>query len=173
MTTETELARERLAADFRAIIADTEELLQATAGQGGEKAAAARERIQQRLRLAKEKYESAEAAVLNRARTAVRATDGYVHVHPWTTAGIAAGVGMLISVFELLADAREQVTSVNAHIEALKGFWLAETELQKVLGGKLPASIAISSMSPAGPEKPAAPDAASHSDPHPQHGKGN
>lgn len=86
------------AADFRAIIADTEELLHATAGQAGEKATAARERIQQRLRLAKEKFDSAEAAVLNSARTAVRATDGYVHVHPWTTAGIAAGVGLLIGM---------------------------------------------------------------------------
>ena len=31
--------------------------------------------------------------------------------------------GMLISVFELLADAREQVASVNAAIEALRDFW--------------------------------------------------
>ena len=38
--------------------------------------------------------------------------------------------GMLISVFELLADAREQVASVNASVEALRDFWLAETELQ-------------------------------------------
>lgn len=46
--------------------------------------------------------------------------------------------GMLISVFELLADAREQVASVNGYIEALKDYWLAETELQTALGGKLP-----------------------------------
>jgi outer membrane protein TolC len=37
--------------------------------------------------------------------------------------------GMLISVFELLADAREQVQSVNASIEALRDFWLAATDL--------------------------------------------
>ena len=80
--------------------------------------------------------------------------------------------GMLISVFELLADAREQVASVNAYIEALKGFWLAETELQKALGGKLPISV-TDPASPAGPEKPAAPDAANHPDAHQQHGKGN
>ena len=98
MTTEIERARERLAADFHAIIADTEELLQATAGQAGEKASAARERIQHRLRLAKEKFDHAEAAVLNGARNAARATDGYVHVHPWTTVGIAAGAGLLIGM---------------------------------------------------------------------------
>ena len=80
--------------------------------------------------------------------------------------------GMLISVFELLADARDQVTSVNAYIEALKGFWLAETDLQKALGGKLPVSV-TNPASPAGSEKPAASDAAKHPDPHPQHEKGN
>ena len=38
--------------------------------------------------------------------------------------------GMLIGVWELLADTRAQVTSVNASIQALKDFWLAESNLQ-------------------------------------------
>lgn len=46
--------------------------------------------------------------------------------------------GMLISVFELLADAREQVKSINATIEALRDFWIAETDLSAALGGSLP-----------------------------------
>jgi outer membrane protein TolC len=48
--------------------------------------------------------------------------------------------GMLIGVFELLADAREQVGSVNAAIEASRDFWLAETALQLALSGKSPGS---------------------------------
>jgi len=47
--------------------------------------------------------------------------------------------GMLVSVFELLADAREQRGAVNAAIEALKDFWLADSGLETALGGKLPA----------------------------------
>ena len=43
--------------------------------------------------------------------------------------------GMLISVFELLADARGQIASVNAAIEALRDFWVAETDLQAALNG--------------------------------------
>ncbi|TMH36752.1 MAG: TolC family protein [Betaproteobacteria bacterium] len=43
--------------------------------------------------------------------------------------------GMLISVFELLADAREQVAGVNASIEALRDFWLAETDLHLAMTG--------------------------------------
>jgi outer membrane protein TolC len=43
--------------------------------------------------------------------------------------------GMLISVFELLADAREQVGVVNAYIEALRGFWISESDLQSAFNG--------------------------------------
>ena len=47
--------------------------------------------------------------------------------------------GMLIGVFELLADAREQIASVNASIDALRDFWMAETDLQLALSGTSPA----------------------------------
>lgn len=43
--------------------------------------------------------------------------------------------GMLASVFELLADSRAQVSSVNSAIEAQRDFWIAETELQAALNG--------------------------------------
>jgi outer membrane protein TolC len=50
--------------------------------------------------------------------------------------------GMLKSVFELLADAREQVMAVNAAIEAQRDFWLAESDLQMALIGK-PAALGL------------------------------
>jgi outer membrane protein TolC len=43
--------------------------------------------------------------------------------------------GMLISVFDLLADAREQVGAVIAYIEALSDFWLSESDLQAAFNG--------------------------------------
>ncbi len=43
--------------------------------------------------------------------------------------------GMLIGVFELLADARAQIASVNAAIEAQRDFWLADADLQMALTG--------------------------------------
>jgi outer membrane protein TolC len=43
--------------------------------------------------------------------------------------------GMLISVFELLADAREQVTAVNAAMDATRDYWVAETDLRAALAG--------------------------------------
>lgn len=47
--------------------------------------------------------------------------------------------GMLESVFELIADAREQIGAVREAIEAQKDFWIEETNLQGALGGRLPA----------------------------------
>jgi len=43
--------------------------------------------------------------------------------------------GMLIGVFELIADAREAIAGVNAYIESLRDFWLAESDLQTALTG--------------------------------------
>jgi len=43
--------------------------------------------------------------------------------------------GMLISPFELFADARAQVQSVKSYIATLNEFWLAETALQMSLTG--------------------------------------
>lgn len=61
--------------------------------------------------------------------------------------------GMLASVFELLADSRDQITSVNGAIEAQRDFWIAETELQTAVNGSggavSGATIAASGSAPA------------------------
>ncbi|XLZ71759.1 TolC family protein [Massilia sp. SR12] len=44
--------------------------------------------------------------------------------------------GMLLSVFALLADAREQSGAVNNYITALKEFWIADANLDAAIGGK-------------------------------------
>jgi len=49
--------------------------------------------------------------------------------------------GMLISVFELLADARQQIASVNAYIDALRDFWVADSDLNMALNGASPGSL--------------------------------
>ncbi|TWO70047.1 TolC family protein [Caenimonas sedimenti] len=58
--------------------------------------------------------------------------------------------GMLIGVFELLADAREQVTGVMTAIEAQRDFWLSDAGLSSTLIGK-PMAGASSSTSSARP----------------------
>jgi outer membrane protein TolC len=56
--------------------------------------------------------------------------------------------GMLLSVFELLADSREQASAVNSTIDALKDFWIVHTNLEAALGGHLPAPAATSRKEP-------------------------
>jgi outer membrane protein TolC len=43
--------------------------------------------------------------------------------------------GMLASIFDLLADAGEQIDGVNASIVAQRDFWIAETDLQAAVNG--------------------------------------
>lgn len=98
MSNGIDVSREKLASDLRVVIADAEELLRATAGQMGEKAVVARERIQESMRVAKEKLVRAEEAVIDKTKAAARATDDYVHDHPWGAVGIAAAVGLVIGM---------------------------------------------------------------------------
>jgi outer membrane protein TolC len=58
--------------------------------------------------------------------------------------------GMLIGVFELLADARAQIASVNAAIEAQRDFWLASADLDMALIGKPSLSAAAPASMAAG-----------------------
>ncbi|MBE7417953.1 MAG: TolC family protein [Ideonella sp.] len=50
--------------------------------------------------------------------------------------------GMLIGVFELLADARAQIAAVQASLDALRDFWLAQAALDNALIGT-PGAIAL------------------------------
>ena len=57
--------------------------------------------------------------------------------------------GMLIGVWELLADARQQVAGVNAAIQAQKDFWVAESNMQMSLVGGGAQSAALTAAAPA------------------------
>ena len=90
--------KDKLMQDFRAVVADAEELLRETASQAGEKVAVARERIQDSLHHAKVKLAEAEDILVQRSKQAARATDDYVHENPWQAVGAAVGVGLVIGL---------------------------------------------------------------------------
>ncbi|MCU6435072.1 TolC family protein [Undibacterium sp. Jales W-56] len=58
--------------------------------------------------------------------------------------------GMLIGVFDLLADARSQIASVNSAIEASRDFWIAQADLEMSLLGRPTMSAAPSTDMPGG-----------------------
>lgn len=90
--------QQKLVTDMKSVIADAEDMLQATADQAGDKVASLRARIQERLQGAKVRLSDAEAALVDKTRAAARATDTYVHESPWTAVGIAVGVGLLVGL---------------------------------------------------------------------------
>lgn len=98
MTETADVNKEKLIADFKVVVADTEELLRATASQAGDKASDLRVKIQARLADAKIRLADAEAALVDKARLVGRATDDYVNDNPWRSVGIAAGVGLIIGL---------------------------------------------------------------------------
>ena len=92
------VAKEKLVADLKVVISDAEELLRVTANQAGEKVGELRVRMQENLTSARHKLADAEAALKEKSREVARATDDYVHEHPWKSIGVAAGVGLLVGL---------------------------------------------------------------------------
>src|ERR1700741_4530172 len=98
MTTESTITKDKLAQDFKVVVADAEELLRATASQAGEKVSAVREKVQDSLHRAKIKLAEAEDVLVEKGKQAARVTDEYVHAHPWRAVGVAAGIGLIIGL---------------------------------------------------------------------------
>ncbi len=94
----SEVSRDKLVADLKVVMADAEELLRLTASHAGEKASAARERIQASLASARLKLTDAERAMVDRTREVAKATDTYVRENPWAAVGIAAAVGVVLGL---------------------------------------------------------------------------
>jgi len=82
-----ESVSDNLLDDLRAVIAGAEELLRATADQGGAKVEEVRARTEETLRAARARLEDTG-----------RRLDEQVREHPWTAVGVAAGIGLIVGV---------------------------------------------------------------------------
>lgn len=93
-----EAATLKLKQDLQTVVTDAEELLRATATQTGERIEKARARAEDSLRVARTRIAETTALIGDNARSAALSVDDQAHRHPWATAGIAAGVGLLIGL---------------------------------------------------------------------------
>jgi ElaB/YqjD/DUF883 family membrane-anchored ribosome-binding protein len=73
--------------DLRAVIADAEELLRATAGEAGPRVQEVRARAEESLRIAREHLKGAGAEL-----------DSQVRANPWAAVGIAAAIGLVAGI---------------------------------------------------------------------------
>ncbi|MGZ5036157.1 MAG: DUF883 family protein [Usitatibacter sp.] len=96
--TTVDATKDKLVEDFNSVVSDTEELLKTVAATGGEKTHALRASVERNLKLARERLLAIEQAAAEKARATAKATDEYVHVHPWQSIGIAAAVGALFGI---------------------------------------------------------------------------
>ena len=82
--------------DLRNLADNTEALVAATAGQGGEKIQQLRIRTEDSLREARLRLLEAGVRMEGHMRHGARAVDAYVHDRPWHSLGIVAGAAFLI-----------------------------------------------------------------------------
>ena len=92
------LARQRVMADLKSLVRDSEDLLKATAGDVSEKAKEVRTRISSALERAKETCEQLQEQTADTARAAAKKADTAIRTHPYESIGVAFGVGLLIGV---------------------------------------------------------------------------
>ena len=79
-------------------ISDAENMLTQAASATGEKAAELRARALKKLKLLRKSMEDASHAALRQSKAAARATDEYVHDHPWRSILAAASVGVVVGL---------------------------------------------------------------------------
>ena len=87
-----------LLADFQALLKDTEQLLQQSAGLAGDQAEGLRAQLQASLARARSTLQSSEESVRQCGKAGIQATEHYVQEHPLRALGVCAGIGFVLGV---------------------------------------------------------------------------
>jgi ElaB/YqjD/DUF883 family membrane-anchored ribosome-binding protein len=90
--------RRKLVEDLKAVVADAEELLKATARQTGERITEARAKAEGSMKAAKVRLAEEEVAVMARTKAVAKATEDCVRANPWKAMGITAAVGLVLGI---------------------------------------------------------------------------
>ncbi len=90
--------KENLMRELNQVLKDAEDLIKNSEQQAGEGFQSAKDKLQATLKTAKKEIQHIEEVAIKKTKEAAHATDAYVHENPWKTAGIAAGVGLLVGM---------------------------------------------------------------------------
>ncbi|WP_205341646.1 DUF883 family protein [Denitrificimonas caeni] len=88
----------QLSTDFKALVADTEQLLKHSAELTGDKAEELRGQISSSLQRARDALISTEQAVLERSKETLHDGEEYVRKHPLKALAIGTGIGFLLGL---------------------------------------------------------------------------
>jgi ElaB/YqjD/DUF883 family membrane-anchored ribosome-binding protein len=94
----SEISSEQLIGDFKALMADAEALIKATASHEDGAIASIRSKAIDTLSNAKESLSHLEGTFSDKAKVIAESTDDFVHRNPWEAVGVAAGLGLLIGL---------------------------------------------------------------------------
>ena len=95
MTDSNEQARNSMVDEFSAVLTEAEDMLKRAANETGEKAKDLRSQVEAKLLNAKLRLQELQGQAMDRAKDTARATDDYVHDHPWQVIGVAAAIGFI------------------------------------------------------------------------------
>lgn len=90
--------KEKLIDDFNGVVSEAEELLKSVANESSDKTHELIKKLERNLRVAKERVLDFQDAALEKTKAAARATDDYVHEHPWKSIGVAAALGVVVGL---------------------------------------------------------------------------
>ncbi|NYE26941.1 DUF883 family protein [Pigmentiphaga litoralis] len=93
--------KEKIASNFRGLVEGAEDLLRSTAAATGTEVDSARSKLNAQLSRAKGVYSDLEASAIDSYKEVSETTDAYVRENPWRAVGIAAAVGVLVSLVAL------------------------------------------------------------------------
>ena len=82
-----DVSSDKLMKDLKAVVNNAEDLLKATADQGGEQIARIRARAEESVRVARARMKDVGGEL-----------DEQVRENPWTAVGIAAGIGLVLGI---------------------------------------------------------------------------
>jgi ElaB/YqjD/DUF883 family membrane-anchored ribosome-binding protein len=98
MSVTNDSTRAKIADEFATAMSEAQDMLARAANETGDKARDLRSQVETKLLHAKLRLQELEGEALDRAKNAARATDDYVHDHPWRAVGVAAVVGFVIGL---------------------------------------------------------------------------
>jgi ElaB/YqjD/DUF883 family membrane-anchored ribosome-binding protein len=82
-----DVSSDKLMKDLKAVVNNAEDLLKATADQGGEQIARIRARAEESVRVARARIKDVGGEL-----------DAQVRENPWNAVGIAAGIGLVLGI---------------------------------------------------------------------------
>lgn len=94
----TEQHKEKLMCELTQVLRDAEDFIKHSEEQAGEGFNSTKQKLESTLKSAKAEINRIEDLVVRKTKEVAHSADGYVRENPWQTAGVAAGVGLLIGL---------------------------------------------------------------------------